>query len=195
MPEPPTMDKGKAKAPLSVVSEGSVLARPDSVSMFLSNKLHRVVSQGLLSEEDITAASADGSITGAFQTLSTKLPLLGKIRLDDVLAEFDKWEALAVLPASVAERSDHSMRGSKAPSEVIPSSVTPPFLPSEFRPLGHFPKMEDESQFCSYVAQASVAINIASGNLGALPGGASNPAPPQPSPSELCYHCPDAPAY
>ena len=188
MPEPPAVDKGKARAPLSVISESSALARPDSVNMFLSSKLHRVVSQGLLSEEDITAASADGSITGAFKTLSTKLPLLNKIRLDDVLAEFDKWEALAVLPASVAERSDHSMRGSEAPSEVIPSSVTPPFLPSEFRPLGRFPEMEDESQFCSYVAQASMAINTASGNPGVLPGGASHPAPPQPSPSELYSH-------
>ena len=194
MPEPPAIDKGKAKAPLSVVSEGSILARPDSVSMFLSSKLHQVVSQGLLSEEDITAASADGSVARAFKTLSTKLPLLGKLRVDDVLAEFDKWEALAVLPASVAERSDHSMRGSEAPSEVIPSGVAPPSLPSEFRPLGRFPKMEDESQICSFVAQASVAINTASGTLGTLPGGASNPAPPEPSPSELCSHCPDAPA-
>ena len=195
VPEPPAVDKGKAKAPLSVISEGSVLARPDSVSMFLSSKLHRVVSQGLLSEEDITAASADGSITGAFKTLSTKLPLLSRISLDDVLAEFDKWEASAVLPASIAERSDHSMRGSEAPSEVVPSSVTPPFLPSEFRPLGRFPEMEDESHFCSYVAQAPVAINIASGNPGVLPGGASNPAPPQPSPSELYpIFCSDAPA-
>ena len=152
------------------------------------------MSQGLLTEEDITAASADRSVTGAFKTLSTKLPLLDKIRLDDVLAEFDKWEALAVLPASVAKRSDHSMRGSEAPSDVIPSSITPPFLPSEFRPLGRFPEMEDESQLCSYVAQASVAINVTSGNPGALPGGVSNPAPPQPSPSELCSHCSDAPA-
>ena len=185
VPELPAVDKGKAKAPLSVVSEGSILARPDSVSMFLSSKLHRVVSQGLLSEEDITAASADGSIAGAFKTLSTKLPLLGRLHLDGVLAEFDKWEALAVLPASVAERSDHSMRGSAAPSDVIPSSITPPFLPSEFRPLGRFPEMEDESQFCSYVAQASEAIIVAPGNPGVPPGGASNPAPPQPSPSEL----------
>ena len=144
--EPPAVNKGKAKAPLSVVSEGSVLARPDSVSMFLSNKLHQVVNQGLLSEEDITGASADGSITSAFKTLSEKLPLLGKISLDAVLTEFDKWEALAILPASIAERSDLSMHGSPAPSEVVPSSIIPPSLPSEFRPLGHFPEMESESQ-------------------------------------------------
>ena len=186
VPEPPAVNKGKAKAPLSIVSEGSVLARPDSVSMFLTNKLHQVVNQGLLSEEDIVAASADGSLTRAFKTLSRKLPLLSKISLDDVLVEFDKWEALAVLPASIAERSDHSMRGSEAPSDVVPSSKTPPFLPSEFRPLGRFPEMEDESQHCSYVAQAPAAINDASGTPGVLPGGASNPAPPQPLPSELC---------
>ena len=153
--------------------------------MFLTNKLHRIMNKGLLSEEDIVSASADGSITRAFKTLSEKLPMLNKISLDAVLAEFDKWEALAVLPASIAERSDHSMRGSEAPSEILPSSVTPPSLPSEFRPLGRFPEMEIESQCCSYVAQAPVAINTASGCPRALPGGASNPAPPQPLPSEL----------
>ena len=182
--EPPVVNKGKAKAPLSVVSEGSILARPDSVSMFLTNKLHRIVNQGHLSEEDIISASADGSIARAFKTLSKKLPVLNKISLDTVLAEFDKWDALAVLPASIAKRSDHSMRGSEAPSEILPSSVTPPSLPSEFRPLGRFPEMESESQYCSYVAQAPVAINNASGYPGVLPGGASNPAPPQPLPSE-----------
>ena len=182
--EPPAVDKGKAKAPLSVVSEGSALARPDSVSMFLSCKLHQLVSQGLLSEEDIAHASADRSVLGAFKTLSRKFPPLNKISLDVVLAEFDKWEALAVLPASVAEQSDHSMHGLEALSEVIPSSITPPSLPSEFRPLGRFPEMESESQSCSYVAQAPAAINNASGNPGALPGGASDPAPPLPSPSE-----------
>ena len=186
VPEPPVVNKGKAKAPLSIVSEGSILARPDSVSMFLTNKLHRVVNQGHLSEEDIIAASADGSITGAFRSLTEKLPILNKISLDAVLAEFDKWEALAVLPASIARRSDHSMHGSEAPSEILPSSVTPPSLPSEFRPLGRFPEMENESQYCSYVAQAPVAINNASGHSRVLPGGASSPAPPQPLPSEPC---------
>ena len=149
--ELPAVNKGKAKAPLLVVSEGSVLARPDSVSMFLSCKLHRVVNQGLLSEEDITGASANGSITGTFKALSEKLPLLSKISLDAVLAEFDKWEALAVLPASIANHSDHSMHRSEAPSDVVPSSITPPLL-GEFRPLGCFPKMENESHLCSYVA-------------------------------------------
>ena len=184
VPEPPVAGKGKAKAPLSIVSEGSVLARPDSISMFLSNKLHRVMSQGLLSEEDIVGASADGSVTRAFRTLSEKVPVLHKISLDAVLAEFEKWEALAVLPASIAKRSDHSMRGSEAPSEVLPTSETPPSLHSEFRPLGRFPEMESESQYCSYVAQAPVAINNTSGHPGVLPGGASNPAPPLPSLSE-----------
>ena len=185
--EPPAVSKGKAKAPLSVISESFVLARPDSVSMFLSNKLHRVVNQGLLSEEDITCTSANGSITSAFKALCEKLPLLGKINIDTVLTEFDKWEALAILPASIADCSDHSMRGSEAPSEVVPSSITPPLL-GEFRPLGRFPEMENESHLCSYVAQAPAAINNASGNPGVLPGGASTPAPPQPSPSELYLH-------
>ena len=190
VPELPATNKGRAKAPLSVISDSSVLARLDSVSMFLSNKLHRVVNQGLLSEEDITSASADGSIIGAFKALSEKLPLLGKISLDAVLTEFDKWEALAILPASIAKHPDYSMCRSEAPSEVVPSSITPLHLPSESRPLGCFPGMEDESHFCSHVAQAPAAINDASGNPGALPGGAPNPAPPQPSPSEPrpCLH-------
>ena len=182
----PIIDKGKAKAPLSVVSEGSVLARPDSVSMFLSMKLHQVVSQGLLSEEDIMGTSANGSVTSAFKALSEKLPLLSKISLDAVLSEFDKWEALAVLPTSIANCSDHSMHGSEALSEVIPSSLTPPLLPSELRPLGCFPEMEDESHIRSYVAQAPAAINNATSMPGMPPGGASNPAPPQPTPSEPC---------
>ena len=190
VPEPPAVNKGKAKAPLSVVSEGSVLVRPDSVNMFLSCKLHRIVAQGHLSEEDIVNASADGSVTRAFKTLSGKFPPLNKIGMDAVLAEFDKWEALAVLPPSVAARSDHSMRGSEAPSDVLPSSMTPPSLPSEFRPLGRFPEMESESHPCSYVAQAPAAINNASGTPGELPGGASDPAPPLPLPSEPCLlHC------
>ena len=190
MPELPAVNKGKGKAPLSVISEGSVLARPDSINMFLSMKLHCVVSQGLLSEEDIKSVSADGSITSAFKSLSEKLPLLSKISLDVVLSEFDKWEALAVLPASVANHSNHSMCRSKVPSEVIPSSLTPPLLPSEFRPLGHFPEMEDESHVRSYVAQAPAAINTASGNPRKPPGGDSIPAPPQPSPSEPHFNLP-----
>ena len=162
------------------------MARPDSVSMFLSMKLHRVVSQGLLSEDDITNVSADSSVAGTFKSLSEKLPLLGQISIDAVLSEFNKWEALAILPTSIANCSDHSMHGSEAPSEVIPSSLTPLLLPSEFRPLGRFPEMEDESHICSYVAQAPAAINPATSNPGKPPGGASTPAPPQPSLSEPC---------